>query len=342
MKKIITLFAIVFCLNTKAQTWVTIPDSNFVIYLHQIIPAAMNGNQMNTSSTLVTTTTHSINVNGLGIANLSGIQYITTLTYLNCNNNQLTSLPTLPNSLTYLNCGGNSFANLPTLPNSIDTLNCSSNSITSLPTLPSSLIYLKCGYNLYLTNLPTLPNSLNYLDCSVSNLSSLPALPNSLRTLYCQENSLITLPTLPDSLISLWCDVNRITCFPSFPSTITSIDLDFNAYNCLPNYISAMNASYLAKPLCAAGNSNGCAIATRINQITDINNKVNIYPNPINNNFTIETNNTDKQTLQIFDVNGKLVLTQTINGKTNIDASNLAEGVYNLSLINPSAVVNKR
>jgi hypothetical protein len=98
---------------------------------------------------------------------------------------------------------------------------------------------------------------------------------------------------------------------------------------------------YATTPLCAAGNSNGCAVAG-INQITDINNRVNIYPNPSSTNFVIETSNTDKQTLQVFDVNGKLVLTQTINGKTNIDASNLAEGVYNLSLQNSTGVVNKR
>ena len=49
-----------------------------------------------------------------------------------------------------------------------------------------------------------------------------------------------------------------------------------------------------------------------------------------------------KQTLQLFDVNGKIVLSQTLNGKTNIDATNLAEGVYNLNLISLSGVVNKR
>ncbi|HXD92370.1 MAG TPA: T9SS type A sorting domain-containing protein, partial [Bacteroidia bacterium] len=67
-----------------------------------------------------------------------------------------------------------------------------------------------------------------------------------------------------------------------------------------------------------------------------------VFPNPTQLNFMIETNSTDKQTLQVFDVNGKLVLMQTINGKTNIDASNLAEGVYNLSLQNANGVVNKR
>jgi len=89
------------------------------------------------------------------------------------------------------------------------------------------------------------------------------------------------------------------------------------------------------------GGSGGCDSTLSINQFEN-NNQVNIYPNPTSNNFIIETTYTDKQTLQLFDVNGKLVLTQTINGKTNIDASNLAEGVYNLSLINAIGVVNKR
>ena len=58
------------------------------------------------------------------------------------------------------------------------------------------------------------------------------------------------------------------------------------------------------------------------------NNNVNIYPNPNNGNFIIETPSTDNQTLQIFDVTGKMVLNQNINGKINIDASNLDNGVY--------------
>jgi hypothetical protein len=67
-----------------------------------------------------------------------------------------------------------------------------------------------------------------------------------------------------------------------------------------------------------------------------------IYPNPAQNNFTIKTNTNEKQNLQVFDVNDKLVLTQTINGTTNIDASTLAQGVYNVSLTSNEGVVNKR
>ncbi len=67
-----------------------------------------------------------------------------------------------------------------------------------------------------------------------------------------------------------------------------------------------------------------------------------VYPNPNNGSFVIEPNNTTKQTVQIYDVTGKLVLTQTINGKTTIDAGSLNEGIYNISLLNNEGVINKK
>ena len=71
-------------------------------------------------------------------------------------------------------------------------------------------------------------------------------------------------------------------------------------------------------------------------------NELNIYPNPNNGSFVIEPNNAKKQTMQVYDVNGKLVLSQTITGKTNIDASTLNEGVYTISLQSTEGMVNKR
>jgi hypothetical protein len=44
----------------------------------------------------------------------------------------------------------------------------------------------------------------------------------------------------------------------------------------------------------------------------------------------------------MYDVNGKVVLSQTINGKTSIDASSLNEGVYNISLQSNEGIINKR
>jgi hypothetical protein len=81
---------------------------------------------------------------------------------------------------------------------------------------------------------------------------------------------------------------------------------------------------------------------TDIKQTTTNNVEVFIYPNPNNGSFIIETNNNTKQTIQVYDVNGKLVLTQTLSGKTNIDASSLNEGVYNVSIISNEGVENKR
>lgn len=73
----------------------------------------------------------------------------------------------------------------------------------------------------------------------------------------------------------------------------------------------------------------GCSgnVLSGISNITKENN-YSIYPNPNNGNFTIETNSTEKQSMQVFDITGKIVLSQKINGKTNIEASNLDNGVY--------------
>ncbi|HEX7414422.1 MAG TPA: T9SS type A sorting domain-containing protein, partial [Bacteroidia bacterium] len=81
--------------------------------------------------------------------------------------------------------------------------------------------------------------------------------------------------------------------------------------------------------------------AAGIQQVTGINEQVNIYPNPSNGSFIIEANNT-KQAMQVYDVNGKLVLSQLINGKATIDATPLNEGVYTISLISNEGVVNKK
>jgi type IX secretion system substrate protein len=96
-------------------------------------------------------------------------------------------------------------------------------------------------------------------------------------------------------------------------------------------------------------NNKGCTNTDTLTQIvincattgitTHSTQNISVYPNPAQNNFTIETTDTEKQTVSIFDVNGKLVLSQTISGKTTIDVSNLNAGVYN---ININGVINKR
>jgi len=80
-------------------------------------------------------------------------------------------------------------------------------------------------------------------------------------------------------------------------------------------------------------------------------NTVSVYPNPNNGTFTLETNANTKQTIQMYDVNGKLVLSQNLTPTLRqaqgaigvlIDASSLNEGVYNISIISNEGVINKR
>ena len=85
-----------------------------------------------------------------------------------------------------------------------------------------------------------------------------------------------------------------------------------------------------------------CSTTTGINQ-NRLENSLVIYPNPTSSSFHIDyTGITGEAVVNIYDVNGKLVLSQGMNGKTVIDISNLSEGIYNVNISNSEGVINKR
>lgn len=104
MKRFILGFCLVVIglMEAKAQ-YVTIPDANFAAYLQSYYGSCMSGNQLNINCSAVTSAT-SLDCSYQSISDLEGIQYFTSLTDLNCNGNQLTTLPPLPPSLQSLNC----------------------------------------------------------------------------------------------------------------------------------------------------------------------------------------------------------------------------------------------
>ncbi|MDF2450539.1 MAG: hypothetical protein K0S26_43, partial [Bacteroidota bacterium] len=68
-----------------------------------------------------------------------------------------------------------------------------------------------------------------------------------------------------------------------------------------------------------------------------------IYPNPTNGTFTIELNSKEKQFVQILDITGNCVLSQSIgNGNGAIDAGHLAAGIYNVQIKGEATVTNKK
>jgi type IX secretion system substrate protein len=87
---------------------------------------------------------------------------------------------------------------------------------------------------------------------------------------------------------------------------------------------------------------------TGISQISTLNSNILIYPNPNNGSFVIESSSATKQAMQVYDVNGRMVLSQSLTPTlskgegVSIDASSLNEGVYNISIISNEGVVNKR
>ena len=118
------------------------------------------------------------------------------LEYLFCDNNQISSINSLPPRLIDLQCSFNGLQNLPDqLPSTLQILNVHSNLLKSLPTtLPDTLKELKCSIN-NLNELPNLPPNLEKLDCTNNS--------------FCTNNSLTTLPIFPESLRVLFCRGNN-------------------------------------------------------------------------------------------------------------------------------------
>jgi Leucine-rich repeat (LRR) protein len=360
MKKLFVLLLILSFRKNFGQQLLWIPDVNFRTYLQNTIPGAMVGTSLNVTSTLVTGFNTPMDVGSLGISSLYGIQYFSSLSVLFCRDNFLVGLPPLPNSLQYLYCNNNHLTSLPPLPNSLKSLACWSNNLSSLPSLPNSLTYLGCAYNHLtglpalpgsleqvwcnnnsLTNIPPLPDELYALLCGDNSITSLPLLPASLQQLQCYNNSLTSLPSLPLSLKSLLCDQNNIICFPPFNDSLQFVSISQNPFTCLPNFVLPAMNQYTATPICAIGNSNGCAVVG-INEINSDANQISIFPNPTTGKFNIEAATTEKQSVELFDLNGRSLFSQNIFGKTTIDVTFLKEGVYSLSIKVGDNVTNKK
>lgn len=253
--------------TTKAQ-FVTIPDPAFANWLATNgFAICMNGNQLDTTCALVTSTTVLNFTATYNISNLSGIVYFDNLETVYVFSNNLSSLPPLPESLIYLDCRYNDLTSLSNLPNGLRTLLVDVNQLTSIPAnLPDSLRVLHCAQNL-LTSLPLLPDSLEELWCHKNQITALPVLPAGMTELSCYLNLLTAMPVIPPSmylldcgrnqltalpnlasitsLTFLSCDHNQISIIPPLPMSLYSLDCDSNLLTALPpmNVLGSLNCS---------------------------------------------------------------------------------------------------
>lgn len=157
-----------------------------------------------------------LDVSGKGLTDLSGIEYFTGLTNLNCNSNFLTSLNVSGlTSLTNLYCQKNSLQSLKVSGlTKLSILNCFDNSLTSLDLSGlTSLSHLFCNEN-QLTSLDLSKlASLELLECNDNSLISL-IIGNltNLTKLNCSGNQLLSLDVSNlTGLTTLDCSKNQLT-----------------------------------------------------------------------------------------------------------------------------------
>jgi hypothetical protein len=200
-------------------------------------------------------------LNGIGVSDLTGVEDFSSLTTLECEFNQLSSLDLSQNSnLTFLNCSDNQLTTLDVSQNSnLTSLSCQYNQLTNLNINGlSNLLDLNCEVN-QLTSLDVSQNpNLFMLHCYANQLTTLIVNgANNLVDLYCSDNQLTTLDLSNNiALNTLNCSMNQITTldvnqsislsqFDCYNNQIVSLDLSNNIaltyLNCSGNNLNCLN-----------------------------------------------------------------------------------------------------
>ena len=242
----------------------------------------------------------SLNISYKGIYDLTGLSYFNKLTSLDCNHNNIKSLPSLPSTLTELNCDHNQLTSLPSLPTGLVTLYCGNNSFTTLTitgrnalkTLYAqsnkSMTSLNCNGNFLFTLDVSGCSALKSLYCQNNQLTSLGTLPNSIQEIYCGSNkfksldvsNITSLQTLNcpsnqltslnvngcTALISLVCNDNLLTSLGTLPNSIQSIDCSNNQFSNL-----TINGKSALAELNASGNTTMSKLNCDNNALTTLN-----------------------------------------------------------------------
>ena len=236
------LLACSLLLSTSAARaqYVSIPDSNFGNWLYYNVDSfCMRGNSI--SGWLIDTTCPAVvNLTSLScydkhISSLEGIQYFKHLTYLSCGENNITYIPSLPDSLYRFFAGVNMLRSLPPLPPNLTDIDVSWNPGLRIPqTLPSGLLNFICGYD-SLTTLPTLPATLLTLSCDNNKLTTLPStLPPGIQSINVNGNQILNLPAIPASVTNLACEGNPIASLPVLPPRLANLDCGNTLLTSLP------------------------------------------------------------------------------------------------------------
>ncbi len=196
MKKTLLCSMVAFIATITFAQNVNIPDANFKAYL--VGNTAINTNsdaEIQVSEAVAFT--GSISCPGQNIADLTGIEEFINLTYLYCNDNQLTSLDVSQNTaLEILWCNQNQLTSLDVTSNTaLTTFRCYSNQLTSIDVSQNVLLtHIICSGN-PITSLDLSQNlALIDLQCSNTSLTTLDVSANTaLTSVSCHTGQLTSL-----------------------------------------------------------------------------------------------------------------------------------------------------
>jgi uncharacterized repeat protein (TIGR01451 family) len=258
-------------MTARAQNYVAIPDSTFGNFLAGFFyPSCMTGDPINgwyldnTCPAVLSDTF--MEIGGLPIVDLSGIENFVNLRYLDASGMQLWPSFTVPpnvwyldvsgqqgsgflgmtnldSGLLYFDCSNNPIGSLPPLPSTLQTLKCFNNVLDTLPPLPDSLQYLDVNSNYYLSTMPALPARLTYLDCHYDGLQDFTGnFPPHLTYLDCSYNGADTIPPLQNTTLqTLICSNNYLTTLPALPASVFYLDCNTNDLTALPALSASLN-----------------------------------------------------------------------------------------------------
>ncbi len=218
-----------------AQQYYTIPDPAFRDCLDKNYPFLLNSQKQ-----LIIASANSfagtISCIDMGIKDLSGLEYFTSLLQINCSKNSLGKLPSLNTlkGLTHLwaeECGLTELPEINHLTN-LQVFDVKSNSISVLPNL-SGL------------------TSLKYFDCSINKINLMPDLSTlvNLESFYCYRNKIETISSVLNSpnLKIFDCSFNNLKSVPDLSRNVNlvEINLGMNFIEGLPSFVNLNNLERL-------------------------------------------------------------------------------------------------
>lgn len=227
-----------------------------------------------------------------GISDLTGIEDFTSLTYLDCENNLLSSLNLSQNTaLTFLNCGMNQLSSLDLTQNlALENLSFHENRITEID----------LSQNINLTHITAQQTNLQSLDLSSNaELIYLILWENNLNSLNIKNGNNLNL-----ELVQTWGNPN-LNCI--------QVDDEQWAENTLRNYgMCNFDAWTSFSEDCASMNVSENEIRT-----------LSVYPNPVKDriHFSEKLNQ-----VEIFSVNGKKIIQS--KDAESLNVNHLPNGTY--------------